>query len=138
MLNVVIITVSRELEEEFNMSWTISENLRTITLGSVNNIVKQATYRYTTTSGTASAYYEAIAEFEYNAETFTPFASLTEAQVIGWVKSQLGSSFVTQIEEKVVAELTEEIEESGDIGQKMFVDFIPSDEPELSTPDNPW
>ena len=120
------------------MSWTISENLRTITSGGVNNIVKQATYRYTTTSGTASAYYEAIAEFEYNAETFTPFASLTEAQVIGWVKGQLGSSFVTQIEEKVAAELALEIEESGDVGQKSFVDFIPSNEPELSTSDNPW
>jgi hypothetical protein len=129
---------SAELEEEFNMSWTISENLRTITSGDVNNIVKQATYRYTTTSGTASAYYEAIAEFEYNAGTFTPFASLTEAQVIGWVKGQLGSSFVTQIEEKVAAELALEIEESGDVGQKTFVDFIPSNDPELSTPDNPW
>jgi hypothetical protein len=129
---------SAELEEEFNMSWTISENLRTITSGDVNNIVKQATYRYTTTSGTASAYYEAIAEFEYNAGTFTPFASLTEAQVIGWIKGQLGSSFVTQIEEKVAAELALEIEESGDVGQKTFVDFIPSNDPELSTPDNPW
>ena len=129
---------SAELEEVFNMSWTISENLRTITSGGVNNIVKQATYRYTTTSGTASAYYEAIAEFEYNAETFTPFASLTEAQVIGWVKGQLGSSFVTQIEEKVAAELALEIEESGDVGQKTFIDFIPSNDPEISTPDNPW
>lgn len=129
---------SAELEEEFNMSWTISENLRTITSGGVNNIVKQATYRYTTTSGTASAYYEAIAEFEYNAGTFTPFASLTEAQVIGWVKGQLGSSFVTQIEEKVAAELALEIEESGDVGQKTFVDFIPSNDPELNTPENPW
>jgi len=132
------LAASAELEEEFNMSWTISENLRTITSGDVNNIVKQATYRYTTTSGTASAYYEAIAEFEYNAGTFTPFASLTEAQVIGWVKGQLGSSFVTQIEEKVAAELALEIEESGDVGQKTFVDFIPSNDPELSTPDNPW
>jgi hypothetical protein len=129
---------SAELEEVFNMSWTISENLRTITSGGVNNIVKQATYRYTTTSGTASAYYESIAEFEYNAETFTPFASLTEAQVIGWIKGQLGSSFVTQIEEKVAAELALEIEESGDVGQKTFIDFIPSNDPELSTPDNPW
>ena len=120
------------------MSWTISENLKTVSSGDVNNIVKQATYRYTVTSGTASAYYEKVAEFKYNAETFTPFASLTEAQVIGWVKSQLGSAFVTQIEEKVAAELALEIEESGDIGQKTFVDFILSDEPELSTPDNPW
>lgn len=138
MLNVVIITVSRELEEEFNMSWTISENLRTITSGDVSNIVKEATYRYTATNGTASAYYEKVAEFGYDAESFTPFASLTEAQVIGWVKGQLGSSFVTQIEEKVTAELALEIEESGNIGQKVFVDFIPSNEPELNTPDNPW
>lgn len=120
------------------MSWTISEKLKTISSGGVSNIVKQATYRYTVTNGTASAYYEQVAEFGYDAETFTPFASLTEAQVIGWVKSQLGSSFVTQIEEKVAAELAEEIEESGDVGQKLFVDFIPSNEPELDTPDNPW
>jgi len=129
---------SAELEEVFNMSWTISENLRTISFGDVSNIVKEATYRYTATNSTASAYYEKVAEFEYNAETFTPFASLTEAQVIGWVKGQLGSSFVTQIETKIASELAEEIEESGDIGQKIFVDFIPSDEPEISTPDNPW
>ena len=108
------------------MSWTISENLRTISSGDVSNIVKQATYRYTATNGTASAYYEKVAEFEYNAETFTPFAELTESQVIGWVKSQLGSTSVTKIEEKVTAELTLEIEEYGDIGQKMFVDFDPS------------
>ena len=120
------------------MSWTISENLRTISSGDVSNIVKEATYRYTATNGTASAYYEKVAEFEYNAETFTPFASLTEDQVIGWVKGQLGSTFVTQIEEKVAAELALEIEESGDIGQKMFVDFVPSVEPELNAPDNPW
>ena len=129
---------SAELEEVFNMSWTISENLRTISSGGVSNIVKQATYRYTATNGKASAYYEKVAEFEYNAETFTPFASLTEDQVIGWVKGQLGSTFVTQIEEKVAAELALEIEESGDIGQKMFVDFVPSVEPELNAPDNPW
>ena len=129
---------SAELEEVFNMSWTISENLRTISSGDVSNIVKEATYRYTATNGTASAYYEKVAEFEYNAETFTPFASLTESQVVGWVKGQLGSTFVTQIEEKIAAELAEEIEESGDIGQKMFIDFIPNNEPEISTPDNPW
>jgi len=120
------------------MSWTISEKLRTISSGDVSNIVKEATYRYTATNGTASAYYEKVAEFEYNAETFTPFASLTESQVVGWVKGQLGSTFVTQIEEKIAAELAEEIEESGDVGQKMFVDFIPNNEPEISTPDNPW
>ena len=71
------------------MSWTISENLRTISSGGVSNIVKQATYRYTATNGKASAYYEKVAEFEYNAETFTPFASLTEDQVIGWVEAHL-------------------------------------------------
>jgi len=133
-----ITVVPIKLGERFNMSWTISENLRTISSGDVSNIVKEATYRYTATNGTASAYYEKVAEFEYNAETFTPFASLTESQVVGWVKGKLGSTFVTQIETKIAAELAEEIEESGDIGQKIFVDFIPSDEPEISTPDNPW
>mgnify|MGYP003647195026 FL=1 len=133
-----ITVVSIKLGERFNMSWTISENLKTLSSGGVSNIVKQATYRYTTTNGTASAYYEKVAEFEYDAETFTPFASLTESQVIGWIKTQLGSTFVTQIEQKVTAELTQEVEESGDIGQVSFVDFEPSDEPELSTPDNPW
>ena len=45
---------------------------------------------------------------------------------------------MNQVEEKVNAELALEIEESGNIGQKVFVDFIPSNEPELNTPDNPW
>jgi len=120
------------------MSWTISENLKTTSSGDVVNIVKQATYRYTTTSGTASAYYEKVAEFGYSAENFTPFESLTQAQVIGWVQDQLGATIVSQIEQKVADELAYEVEVAGDIGQITFVDFIPNDEPELGAPSNPW
>ena len=120
------------------MSWTISENLKTTSSGDLVNIVKQATYRYTATSGTASAYYEKVAEFGYDEENFTPFESLTETQVIGWVKDQLGATFVSQIEQRVSDELAYEVEVAGDIGQTTFVDFECSDELELDTPNNPW
>lgn len=41
--------------------------------------------------------------------TFTPFASLTEAQVIGWVKDALGEEQVTSYEESVTAQIEAQI-----------------------------
>lgn len=41
--------------------------------------------------------------------TFTPFASLTEAQVIGWVKDALGEEQVTGYEESVAGQIEAQI-----------------------------
>ena len=38
--------------------------------------------------------------------TYTEYASLTESDVIGWLKSHLGSTEVTAIEDEVTAEVT--------------------------------
>jgi hypothetical protein len=41
--------------------------------------------------------------------TFTPYANLTEAQVIGWVKNALGEESVTGYETKVAQQIADQI-----------------------------
>ena len=41
--------------------------------------------------------------------TFTPYASLTEAQVIGWVKDALGEEAVTGYEANVAQQIADQI-----------------------------
>jgi hypothetical protein len=42
-------------------------------------------------------------------ETFTPYAELTEAQVIGWVKDALGEEQVVSYEENVAQQIANQI-----------------------------
>ena len=46
-------------------------------------------------------------EFE-RPDTLVPFADLTEATVVGWVKDQLGAEKVTEIETALQAQLDEQ------------------------------
>ena len=41
-------------------------------------------------------------------ETLVPYADLTEATVVGWVKDQLGAEKVTEIEAQLQAQLDEQ------------------------------
>jgi hypothetical protein len=45
-------------------------------------------------TGTTASTYGTIGYTETEGETYTPFASLTEAQVIAWVKDKLGEATV--------------------------------------------
>lgn len=66
--------------------------------------------------------YTVLAPSEDNCE-FTPFAEITESQVLGWVKAALGDVAVEDIESRAVADLT----------AKLIPQIIPVDPPWLET-----
>lgn len=83
------------------MAWSIEGDLVTEDAGSVTNFVKQVRWAYQyEASGVVGEINQTI-DFEYDSSaTFTPFADLTQAQVVQWVKDALGSSAVTFYENK--------------------------------------
>ena len=88
------------------MAWSILGELTTETIGGVQNVVTGATWQYSYTSGDLTGYIVQDIKFEYDASSpFTQYADLTEATVVGWVKSTLGTDAVsfyeTQLQEKV-------------------------------------
>jgi len=70
-------------------AWTASE---TITVDGVDHIGTVAGMESYTPDATAADY--------------TAYADLTEATIIGWVKSTLGAAEVTRVEGKVAAQIT--------------------------------
>jgi cytochrome c1 len=42
-----------------------------------------------------------------DAEGFTPYADITEAQAIGWVKDDMGEEAVTALEDSIAAQIAE-------------------------------
>ena len=42
-----------------------------------------------------------------DAEGFTPYADITEAQAIGWVKDSMGEEAVTALEDSIAAQIAE-------------------------------
>ena len=53
-------------------------------------------------------YYDAFVEFnpDPSAEGYTPFLQLSKEQVLGWVKSSIGDTMVTTIENAVATQIT--------------------------------
>lgn len=53
-------------------------------------------------------YYDAFVEFDPdpNAEGYTPFQQLSKEQVLGWVKSSIGDTMVTTIENAIATQIT--------------------------------
>ena len=71
-------------------TWSIpAKGLMTLpTAEGQSDVVTAIRYTVTGTDGTHTATVNGIAQVKYTAgEAFTPLASLTEAQVIGWVKA---------------------------------------------------
>ncbi len=44
---------------------------------------------------------------DVDAEGFTPYADITEAQAIGWVKDDMGEEAVTALEDSIAAQIAE-------------------------------
>ena len=90
------------------LTWTIT-SLDTIkSENSLSDIVYNIGWKLT---GTDSGFSyiktgKAIHLASPESESFTAYASLTESVVIGWLKSHLGSTEVTAIEDEVTAEVT--------------------------------
>ena len=90
------------------LTWTIT-SLDTIkSENSLSDIVYNIGWKLTGSDGgfsyvkTGKAIHLASPE----SSSFTAYNSLTESDVIGWLKSHLGSTEVTAIEDEVTAEIT--------------------------------
>lgn len=91
---------------EFN--WTIAQLER----NTADDFVVTVHYRVTATEGDYTAATYGTVSYTQESETFIPFADLTEATVVGWVKESLGEDTVqdalaSQIEtQKAPAQIT--------------------------------
>jgi len=103
------------------MPWTIIEDLKTDTIDGVENVVVQARWNYEYVNGTATCSTNRLIDFAYNPSApFIQYADLTEATVVGWVKSTLGPDAVTFYETTVQTKLDEAIA-SGETPRSMFI-----------------
>ena len=65
------------------------------------DFVVSVKWTLTGTDGTNTASIGGINNFTQEGDTFTPYANLTEAQVLGWVQDDLGESGVANYEANV-------------------------------------
>lgn len=86
-------------------NWTI-ENLYTQTIENKENYVVNALYKVTATDDTETSVSEGFFRFDTSSSsTFIPYAELTEATVIGWIKDSLGQDGVNSIEVALQAQI---------------------------------
>ena len=86
------------------MNWTISQLDRVLSTG----YVYTAHWRCSATQGDASGSVygtQSFPEPEEVTKGFTPYESLTEAQVLGWVKDSMGKDTVAAHEAAVQAQI---------------------------------
>lgn len=88
------------------ITWSISELER----HTADGIVFTAHYRVDASDGTYTAGAYGSLGFEAPAEgdTVIPYADLTEATVIGWVKDSLGAEKVTEVESALQGNIDEQ------------------------------
>jgi hypothetical protein len=90
--------------------WTISQMDRLTSDGFVVTVH----YNVSATDGTYSAStYGTVGYQEQPGETYTPYADLTEAQVVGWVQNSLGKDTVeASLQSQINAQINP-VQESG-------------------------
>jgi hypothetical protein len=88
------------------VTWSISELER----HTADGIVYTAHYRVDASDGTyaAGAYGSLGFEAPGEGDTIVPFADLTEAVVVGWVKDALGVEQVSQVEAALESQISEQ------------------------------
>ncbi|MCP4799656.1 MAG: hypothetical protein GY893_06855 [bacterium] len=89
------------------MSTTFSYKIANLDRETADGYVNTAHYTINAEDGTYSAGAYGSLGFE-RPETLIPYADLTEATVVGWVKDQLGAEKVTEIEAQLQAQLDEQ------------------------------
>jgi hypothetical protein len=90
------------------MNWTISQLDRALPDG----VVLTAHWRVSKTDGDASGTVYGTISFDAkdpSDPTFIPYANLTEAQVIGWVKETMGANQVAAHEAAVEAQIQSQL-----------------------------
>jgi len=93
-----------------NYTWTIT-NLYTQTIDGKEDYVVTAIYDVVGTDGTYSAELTSnVAQFSTeDVSEFTPYADLTEAIVLDWVKESLGENGIISIEACIQGQIDSEI-----------------------------
>jgi len=92
-------------------TWTVT-NLYTIPVSaSEQDYVVTALYLVTGVDGTYTASLSNSAQFEVIADQpdFTPYADLTETQVLGWITDQLGPDGVANLEACIQGQIDSQI-----------------------------
>ena len=76
----------------------------------VSDVVFTIHWNLTGTDGTyTGSVYGSVGVTLSDGDTFTPYADLTEAQVVGWVKDALGDEQVAEYEENVAQQIESQI-----------------------------
>jgi len=92
-------------------TWSVT-NLYTIDASATEtDYVVTALYLVAGTDGTYSAELSNSAQFEVIADQpdFTPYADLTETQVLGWIQTQLGTDGVSNLEACIQGQIDSQI-----------------------------
>ena len=89
------------------MTTTFTYKIANLDRETKDGYVNTAHYTISAEDGTYSAGAYGSLGFE-RPETLVPYADLTEATVVGWVKDQLGAEKVTEIETALQAQLDEQ------------------------------
>ena len=119
------------------MTWNVNGQLTTKTINGVANVVTQVPWVCSQTSGSVTAKQEGIVDLSYDPTApFIAYESLTEATVIGWVKSALGSDAVSFYETKCDSFAQSSDEDPDDKATTVMV-FATYTPPETHTP-VPW
>jgi len=94
-------------------TWTIT-NLCTQTIDGKKDYVVTAIYDVVGVDGThtASMTFNTAQFSTANVTTFTPYADLTEAIVLGWVKESLGENGIISIESCIQGQINSQINPS--------------------------
>ena len=87
------------------VTWTIS----TLERNSSDDGVIVAHWRASDVDGDHSGSSYGTCGFtpDVDAEGFTPYADITEAQAIGWVKDSMGEEAVTGVEDSIAAQIAD-------------------------------
>ena len=96
-----------------NYTWTVT-NLYTIDTDTETDYVVDALYEIVGREENGGETYTAslsnTASFEVvQGESFTPYADLTDAMVVGWIQSELGTDGVSNLEASVGGMIASEI-----------------------------
>jgi len=119
------------------MTWTVDGQLKTKTIGGVQNVVTEVPWLCSITVGTVTAKCSGVQKIEYDADApFTAFDSLTEATVIGWVKEALTADAVAHYENACTHHATYQDSSDDYVNTTSWV--FADHKPEDTSQDVPW
>lgn len=91
-------------------NWTISALDCKPQEDGLNDVVVTAHWRVDATDGTYTAGVYGTQSFSLNTEgDFTPFADLTQEQVVGWVQEGMGIEAVTSLQENLDTQIANQV-----------------------------